>query len=91
MEIVQTLLTLISSDAAVALPAILFCGIIYLLWDRHNYQKLLIDAQQQITDSKDQHLEAIKDIIDKYHNGNLAIVQALNEIKIVLTSMQRSL
>ena len=35
-------------------------------------------------------IKSITEIVDRYHQGNLDLVQALNEIKIVLTTIQNS-
>ena len=39
-------------------------------------------------DAKDKETKSIKEIIDKYYQGNLDLVNALNEIKMVLITIQ---
>jgi uncharacterized protein YbgA (DUF1722 family) len=66
----------------------LFGVVAFLVWDRVRLSKDLMDTTQKVYDAKDSENESIKEIVDRYHQGNLDLVQALNEIKIVLVTIQ---
>lgn len=70
--------------------ALQFAAIVALIWDRKNVTKTLDDTIQRVYDAKDSEVKSISEIIEKYHQGNLNLVQALNEIKIVLNAIQNS-
>jgi hypothetical protein len=58
--------------------------------DRRNISKTLDLTIQRVYDTKDSETKSITEIVNRYHQGNLDLVQALNEIKIVLTAIQNS-
>lgn len=68
----------------------LFGIVAVLVWDRKSLVKELTDTTQKVFDAKDSETKSIKEIVDRYHKGNLDLVQALNEIKIVLVTIQNS-
>lgn len=63
--------------------------IVGLLWDRVRIIKKNDANQVTMLEQKEKELESIKQIIDKYHEGNLNLSRTLSEIKIVLESIQR--
>lgn len=91
MEIIAAILSLIGTGAPTALNAVLFGGIVYLLFERRNFNKQLNESYEKLDSVRDKHLETTQIILDKYYNGNIQMVQALNEIKIVLATMQKSI
>ena len=91
MEILHSLWVLIVSGAPEALTGILFALIIYLVWERQKMTAVIKQYQQKIDESRDHYTESIEQILERYHNGNIELIQALNEIKIVLAMMQKSM
>lgn len=63
--------------------------IIGLVWDRIRIVKKNDQNQITLLENKEKELESIKQIIDKYHEGNLNLSRTLSEIKIVLENIQR--
>lgn len=90
MEFAQLVLQFITSGGSAAMIALQFAAIIALIWDRKQITKALNDTIQRVYDAKDSEVKSISEIIEKYHQGNLNLVQALNEIKIVLVTIQNS-
>lgn len=70
--------------------AVLAAVIAGFVWDRKALTKNLEDTTQKVYDAKDSEAKTIREIVDRYHQGNLDLVQALNEIKIVLVSIQNT-
>lgn len=88
MEIVNSILAYIIQGGAGAIIALLFGVIIALIYDRHSLTKSLHETTQKVFDLHEEESDNILEIIEKYHQGNLNLVQALNEIKIVLVALQ---
>jgi hypothetical protein len=88
MEFFQYLLPLISQGGSAAVITILLAIVAVLIWDRKSLTKELIRTTQKVYDAKDSETRSIKEIVNRYHKGNLDLVQALTEIKIVLVSIQ---
>ena len=88
MDFANQVLGVITQGGYVAVITLLFAAIVVLIWDR---MSLIRDIQltiQRVYDAKDSETRSIKEIVDKYHQGNLDLVEALNEIKLVLVSIQ---
>ena len=90
MEFAQVILQYITSGGVGATIALLFAIIVVLIWDRNNISKTLDSTIQRVYDAKDSEAKSISEIVDRYHQGNLDLIQTLNEIKIVLTTIQTS-
>ena len=90
MDFAQLILQYLTSGGAGAVIALLFAGIVILVIDRRNISKTLDSTIQRVYDAKDSETKSITEIVNRYHQGNLDLVQALNEIKIVLTTIQNS-
>lgn len=90
MDFIQLILPLITSGGPTAIIVILFAVIVILIWDRKNISQTLENTIQKVYDAKDAETKSIREIINQYHQGNLDLIQALNEIKIVLTTIQNS-
>lgn len=91
MELINKIFELIASGSGQALNAFLFGAVVYLLWERRETQKMMESTNQRMSESREQYLQSIERILDKYHEGNLEMVQALHEIQVVLSAMQKSL
>lgn len=88
MEFANTVLQFLSQGGSAAVIGILFAAVGVLIWDRKQLTKTLTDTTQKVFDAKDSETKSIKEIVDRYHQGNLDLVEALNEIKIVLVTIQ---
>lgn len=52
----------------------------------------LIERYKESLDENHKHYsDSIERILDRYHNGNIELVQALNEIKVVLATVHKSM
>lgn len=90
MDFANTVLQFLSQGGSAAVIGILFAAVGVLIWDRKQIVKTLTETTQKVFDAKDSETKSIKDIVDRYHQGNLDLVQALNEIKIVLVTIQNN-
>lgn len=90
MDFAKLVLQIMADGGSAAIMAILFAIVVVLVWDRKTLSKELTDTTQKVYDAKDSETRSIKEIVDKYHKGNLDLVQALNEIKIVLVTIQNT-
>ncbi len=90
MEFATTILQYLTQGGSAAIIALLFAIVAVLVWDRKSLVKDLTDTTQKVFDAKDSETKSIKEIVDRYHQGNLDLVQALNEIKIVLVTIQNT-
>lgn len=90
MDFANTFLHFIAQGGGAAVIALLFGVVALLVWDRKHLIKDLNDTTQRVYDAKDSETKSIREIVDRYHQGNLDLVQALNEIKIVLVTIQNT-
>lgn len=90
MESVTTVIAMIAGGGPTAVIAILCLVVGYLVWERMRLMKLLQRYQNLVADNRSQYAESIIEIINRYHSGNKELVQALNEIKIVLATMHKN-
>lgn len=88
MEQLITILTYLVQGGAPAIITILFVVISILVYDRRNLHKQNLETINLVYAAKDKEIASIKEIIDKYYQGNIDLVNALNEIKTVLVTMQ---
>lgn len=91
MDFINTILKYIVSGGSDAIVSILFFLIIFLIWDRKRLIESLDKTTQKIFETKENEIKSIKEIIDRYHQGNLDLTHALNEIKMVLVSIQTNI
>lgn len=64
-----------------AIISLLVIFIAYLLWDRIN---LIKNMKEQSKDYKGQ----LEVILDKYHQGQIGLIEAFNEIKLILAKLE---
>jgi len=89
-ELFKETITYIVNGGSGAITTILLCIIVALLYERKIMNKNLDELVERAISFKDDEIRYIREIIDNYHQGNLNLVQALNEIKIVLVALQNS-
>lgn len=90
MEFADIILKYLAQGGSAAVIAILAVIVGILIQDRKTLVKELNDAIEKVYQAKDSETKSIKEIIDRYHAGNLDLIQALTEIKVVLTVIQNS-
>lgn len=90
MDFFEYILPLISQGGSAAVIALLLAVVVVLIWDRKHLTRELLKTTQMVYSAKDSETKSIKEIVNRYHKGNLDLVQALTEIKVVLTSIQNS-
>jgi len=90
MDFANTFLQFIAQGGGSAVISLLFGVVALLIWDRKRLIKDLSDTTQKVYEAKDSETRSIKEIVDRYHRGSLDLIQALNEIKIVLVTIQSS-
>jgi len=83
-----TTLTFLTQGGTVGLIAILFLIVCGLAWYAIHISRQNIANINLVYAAKDKETASIKEIIDKYYKGNIDLVNALNEIKTVLVTMQ---
>lgn len=88
MEQLTIILAYLVQGGAPAIITILFVVIAILAYDRKNLHKQNLETINLVYVAKDKEIASIKEIIDKYYKGNIDLVNALNEIKTVLVTMQ---
>jgi hypothetical protein len=90
MENIPLILQYLTQGGSTAVIVLMAVVIGILIWDRKQLLKSLSETTQKVFDAKDSENKSIREIVDRYHEGNLGLVQALNEIKLVLTTIQNS-
>ncbi len=91
MELLQALWQVVITGGAPAIISLLFAAVVYLVWERHKMVKGIEKYQKLLLDNQDQYTDSILELIDRYHKGNIDIIKALNEIKIVLETMKKTM
>jgi hypothetical protein len=90
-EILKIVLNAISGGGPTSIIAIL-CGIIiYLGWEKKSIQKAHKESLEQLADSlsskaKDNREDLIA-VINRYQEGHINILEAINEIKVLIATM----
>jgi len=87
-SIIKSLVNLVVNGGVTAIIALLMLCIGYLVWDRRQLTKQLTESIQQTLAAKETEKQVILEIVEKYHQGNLTMVQAINEIRVVLAAIQ---
>lgn len=90
MDFASAVLQFATQGGSAAVIAILFAIVVILIVDRRHLIRTIHDTTQKVFDAKDSETRSIREIVDRYHKGSLDLVQALNEIKIVLTTIQQN-
>ena len=86
--IAKALIPFLTEGGTAAVIAILVLVVGFLIYDRVQLLKRLSESLKQTLDAKEAEKQVILDIVEKYHQGNLTMVQAINEIKVVLAAIQ---
>ena len=91
-KIISSLLIDPTKLGMVSLMMIITGGVIWLMWRRDKEHKedikeMLEQAQKQNEENKKDLME----IIEKYHTGQINVIQAINEIKLLLITISARL
>jgi hypothetical protein len=81
----------LAGGGTAAVICILVVIIALLLLDRRTIVKALMTSNTLVIDSKDKEILSIKEINDKYHGDTMLTINALNELKIVLSTLSRNI
>lgn len=90
-EIVEKIFEYISSGGTNAVIFILVGIIAFLFYDRRSLITVIKDTNSALIESKENENKTIREILEKNHQISLTTVQALDEIKIVLTTLKDTL
>lgn len=90
-EIVEKIFEYISSGGTNAVIFILVGVIAFLFYDRRSLITVIKDTNSALIESKENENKTIREILEKNHQISLTTVQALDEIKIVLTTLKDTL
>lgn len=90
MNFLDHILQFIMQGGQTSTIAIMFIAIVGLIYDRVKMIKTMNDMTEKLSTIKDKERETVNAIIERYHQGNLNLIGALNEIKIVLLTLQQN-
>lgn len=90
MDIINVALQYFTQGGSAAIIAFLVIAVAVLIWDRKKLANDLTSTTERVYDAKDHESEMLREIIDKYHKGNIDLIHALNEIKIVLVTIEKT-
>lgn len=90
-EIVEKIFEYISSGGTNAIIFLLVGIIAFLFYDRRSLITVIKDTNTALIESKENENKTIREILEKNHQISLTTVQALDEIKIVLTTLKDTL
>ena len=90
MENAGIIIRMIVEGGPSAIIVILVLVVALFGWERREANKSLKATTDLVYGAKDSETKSIKEIVDKYHQGNVDLIQALNEIRIVLESIRNS-
>jgi hypothetical protein len=71
------LFSTIAQGGAVAIYAILTLWVIYLILERKEMRK-------ELSSLREAHDKNIMEVINKYHQGQISLIEAFNELKTIL-------
>jgi uncharacterized protein YbgA (DUF1722 family) len=91
MEDIAAIIKIIMGGGLQGVIALLMALVAYLVWDRRNSQKINAETLKQLSETLSEKFEHDKaqliKIIDQYHQGQLTIAQAMNELKLLLSNI----
>jgi len=91
MEAIASIISILSAGGSAAVIVILALIVAYFTWEHVRMLRTIDKYQQMITNNRDQYTDSIIEIVDRYHKGNIEMIQALNEIKVVLAALHKSI
>lgn len=91
MEAILAFWGAISAGGPTAIIAILFGAVVYLGYERFRLIKAIHQYQQMVNDNRIRYGDSLIELIDRYHDGNVELMKTLNEIRVVLATMQKTI
>jgi hypothetical protein len=83
-KILQMLLEALLAGGPIAIMSLLLGIIAFLIWDR---LKLISSIKEHSSTYK----KDLENLLEKYHQGQINLIQAFNEIKIILAKLEGKL
>ena len=80
-KLMQDLLVAVLAGGPSAVISLLLLFIGYLIWDR---VKLVKSMKESSTDYK----KSLEVVLEKYHQGQIGLIEAFNEIKLILAKLE---
>ena len=93
--LITAVIKAILSGGPVAIMAILLAIIIYLIWEKRTLQKSNKEALEKLAETfaekvKEERQDLIS-IINRYQEGHINLLQAINEIKVLIATISGKL
>ena len=94
-SVLAQLLKAILTGGPVAIMALLVCMIAYLIWEKRVTQRSNQEALERMAksfaDKVKEEREDLIAIIDRYQEGHINLLQAINEIKVLIATISGKL
>lgn len=94
-SIIVQLIKAILTGGPVAIIALLIAMIAYLVWEKRATQKSNKEALEKMAEAFAEKVkeerEDLIDIIDRYQEGHINLLQAINEIKVLIATISGKL
>jgi uncharacterized membrane protein YqgA involved in biofilm formation len=88
MEIVTKLINVIVNGGSSSIIAILLLAIGYLVYEKiqleRKHREILDKLEKIMTENHDSDSRALLDIIDRYHAGQMSVVDAIQQLHVLL-------
>lgn len=91
IKAISEIVDYLATGGSPAIICILVVLIAFLLLDRKTLIKALMTSNDLVIASKDKEVVTIKEINNKYHEDTLITINAINELKIVLSTLSRNI
>jgi len=93
--LITAVIKAILSGGPVAIMAILIAIIVYLIWEKRTLQKSNKEALEKLAETfaekvKEERQDLIS-IINRYQEGHINLLQAINEIKVLIATISGKL
>lgn len=88
MDFLKIVFEFVAQGGSAAIISLLLGLVALLIYDRIKLTKTITTTTQLVYNAKDSETQSIKEIVERYYQGNLDLVNALNEIKMVLITIQ---
>lgn len=93
--LITAVIKAILSGGPVAIMAILLAIIVYLIWEKRTLQKSNKEALEKLAETfaekvKEERQDLIS-IINRYQEGHINLLQAINEIKVLIATISGKL
>ena len=80
-SLIEKLVTTVLSGGAAGIVSLLLLIVGFLIWER-------VKMMKELNDRTKENRDTLLEVIDKYHEGHMSIIEAINEIKLVLAKIE---